>query len=187
MTTESLRDLGPLAPLAGIWEGSTGDDTAPGDDRGTEKNFFRERTIFEAFTPLENHEQKLFGLRYHTQAFRIGESNDFHDEVGYWIWDPAAKQVFKCITIPRGEVILAGGLVETNAKKFKLTAELGSKTFGICSNPFLDKEFQTVGFELQMTLEGDSFTYDQLTKIQIKGQPKIFEHRDKNTLKRVKA
>lgn len=186
MTTES-NNFGPLASLAGTWEGIKGDDTAPGDDRGTEKNLYRERTVFESTGVTQNHEQSLYGFRYHTQAFRIGESDPFHDEVGYWSWDRAAQQVFKCICIPRGEVILAGGRMEPGAKSFRLTAELGSKTFGICSNPFLDREFQTVGFELEMTLDGSSFTYDQVTKIQIKGQPKIFEHRDKNTLKRVKA
>jgi hypothetical protein len=187
MNEEIAKNLGPLAPLAGIWEGSTGDDIAPGDDRGTENNKYRERTVFEPIGLVQNHEQSLYGFRYHTQAFRIGEADPFHDEVGYWLWDAAANQVFKCITIPRGEVILAGGTLEPNSKSFKLASELGSKTFGICSNPFLDKEFQTVGFELQMKLEGESFTYDQVTKIQIKGQSEIFEHRDKNTLKRVKS
>jgi hypothetical protein len=185
--TVTDHDLGPLATLVGVWEGDIGDDTAPSDDRGTEKNKYRERTVFEVFGLVENHEQKLHGLRYHTQAIRTGETEPFHDEVGYWIWDAVLEQVFKCITIPRGQTVLAGGHVEPNAKSFKLTAELGSKTFGICSNPFLDREFQTLGFELQMTLNGDSFTYDQVTRIQIKGQKNIFEHRDKNTLKRVKG
>jgi hypothetical protein len=36
-------------------------------------------------------------------------------------------------------------------------------------------------------LDYETFSYDQVTKIKIKGQPNIFEHRDKNTLKRLKA
>ena len=38
MTDEIIKNLGPLAPLAGIWEGEKGDDVAPSDDRGTETN-----------------------------------------------------------------------------------------------------------------------------------------------------
>ena len=29
MTDEIIKNLGPLAPLAGIWEGGKGNDTAP--------------------------------------------------------------------------------------------------------------------------------------------------------------
>ena len=46
MTDEIIKNLGPLAPLAGIWEGNKGDDTAPSNDRGTETNKFRERVTF---------------------------------------------------------------------------------------------------------------------------------------------
>jgi len=183
MNGEMLKNFGHLKTLEGIWEGVTGDDTAPGDDRGTAKNKYREKTVFESTGVTKNHEQSLYGLRYHTQAFRIGAADPFHDEAGYWYWDPAARQVFKSITIPRGQVILAGGNAEPDAKHFKLYAELGSPTFGICSNPFLDKEFQTVGFTLDMKFNEDgSFSYDQNTVIQIKGQPNRFDHRDKNTL-----
>ncbi len=184
-----LGNYGPLRALIGIWEGGTGDDTAPSDDRGTEKNKYRERMMMEPVNfPVENHEQKLFGLRYFTQAFRLGEEQPFHDEVGYWLWDPKAKQVMKCVTIPRGMVLLAGGTAEGDSKSFKLKAELGSTTFGISSNPFLDAEFQTVRFELEMKMNDDgSFSYDSNTVIKIKGQTKLFEHRDKNTLRKVQS
>ena len=173
--------------MAGTWEGVTGDDTAPSDDRGTELNKYRERMVMEATGLTQNHEQNLNGLRYHTQAWRIGESDPFHDEIGYWLWDVKAHEVMKLVMIPRGVSLIAGGKADHDAKRFKLAAELGSSCFGICSNPFLDEEFKTVGFELEMILhDHDSFSYDQVTKIQIKGQKALFEHRDKNKLKRVK-
>ncbi len=184
MSEINIENLGPLGRLVGIWEGGTGDDRAPSDDRGTEINHYRERMVCEPFGPTANHEQVLFGLKYATQAWRLGEADPFHDEVGYWIWDAKAKQVMKCILIPRGVSIIAGGSVDPDAGSFKLAAELGSKTFGICSNPFLDLEFQTVGFEILVTFNPDgSLSYDQNTRIKIKGQESIFEHRDKNTLK----
>lgn len=188
MTTEILTNLGPLATLAGIWEGSKGDDTAPSDDRGTEKNSYRERMTFVPFGPVRNHEQALYGLRYATTAWRLGEADAFHEESGYWMWDPTEKQVLRCFIVPRGITVLAGGTAEPTAKGFSLAADVGSPTYGICSNKFLDREFKTVRYELAITIHDDnSFSYDEDTQIVMKGRKDVFHHRDKNTLKRVTA
>jgi hypothetical protein len=185
MTDDIIQNLGPLAPLAGIWEGEKGDDTAPSDDRGTETNKFRERMTFDPFGPVNNHEQTLYGLRYSTTAWRLGEDNPFHEELGYWLWDANVKQVLRCFIVPRGVTVIAGGTVEPGAKSFQLSADVGSETYGICSNKFLDKEFKTVHFELQITLHDDgSFSYEEDTQLQIKGQERLFHHIDKNTLRK---
>lgn len=181
-----LDSLGPLRLLAGIWEGEKGDDTAPSDDRGTENNLFRERMRFEPLSPVVNHEQNLFGLRYATTAWRIGENDPFHEEVGYWLWDPKEKQVMRCFMVPRGVTVIAGGTVEPTAQTFRLSAEVGSSTYGICSNKFLDKEFKTVRYELTLSFQNENlFTYEEDTQIQIKGQTALFHHIDKNTMKRM--
>lgn len=186
MTDPILENLGPLDALAGVWEGDKGDDTAPADDRGTETNLFRERIVFEPFGPVTNHEQILYGLRYATTAWRLKEDSPFHEERGYWMWDGAARQVLRCFTIPRGIVVLAGGTAEPSAKSFELYAEVGSQTYGICSNRFLDEEFQTVRFDLKVTVHSaDSWSYEEDTQIRIKGQSALFHHIDKNTLTRV--
>ena len=108
MNDDLMIHLGPLAALAGVWEGDKGDDVAPSDDRGTERNKFRERMTFEPFGPTRNHEQTLYGLRYSTVARRIGEDAPFHEETGYWLWDPDAKQVLRCFIVPRGVTVLDG-------------------------------------------------------------------------------
>lgn len=183
MSYNIIKNLGPLAPLAGIWEGEKGDDTAPSDDRGTETNKFRERISFEPMGPVNNHEQTLYGLRYSTIAWRSGENDPFHEESGYWLWDAQAKQVLRCFIIPRGITVLAGGTVEPDAQSFELAADVGSETYGICSNPFLDKEFKTVRYELKITIHNnESFSYEEDTQIQIKGQKDLFHHIDKNSL-----
>ncbi len=184
---EPQKELGPLAVLAGIWEGQKGDDIAPSDDRGTEQNTFRERITFEPIGPVNNHEQQLYGLRYATVAWRIGEEAPFHEEVGYWLWDAKDKQVLRCFMVPRGVTVMAGGTAEPTARSFALSADVGSETYGICSNKFLDREFKTVRYELTVTVhDADSFSYEEDTQLRIKGQKEIFHHRDKNTLKRVK-
>ncbi|MZG53704.1 MAG: DUF1794 domain-containing protein [Nitrospinae bacterium] len=187
MTEEIIKNLGPLAPLAGTWEGDKGDDIAPDDDKKSEENNkFREQMILEPMGPVRNHEQTLYGLRYSLTAWRIGEADAFHEDRGYYLWDPDNKQAMRCTIVPRGVSIIAGGTVEPNAKEFSLAAEVGSETYGICSNKFLDQEFKTVRFEMKITIHGnDSFSYDQDTQIKIKENPDLFHHTDKNTLNRV--
>jgi hypothetical protein len=42
MNDDLTRNLGPLASLAGVWEGDKGDDVARSDERGMECNKFRD-------------------------------------------------------------------------------------------------------------------------------------------------
>lgn len=183
MAHNEFETYGPLAALIGVWEGIKGHDTAPADDRGTEINQFRERITFTPIGMINNHEQSLAGLRYSTVAHRLGEDAPFHEEVGYWLWDATAKQVMRCFIVPRGVNVLAGGTVSDGAKSFQLAADLGSATFGICSNPFLDREFRTVRYELKVSIESpDSWSYEEDTQLLMKGRPDVFHHRDRNTL-----
>jgi len=187
MSNDLLKYLGPLASLAGVWEGDKGADVAPAGDRSTERNAFRERLTFEPFGPVNNHEQQLYGLRYSTVAWRLGEEAPFHEETGYWLWDASAKQVLRCFIVPRGVTVLAGGTVEPDATTFDISADAGSDTYGICSNKFLDREFKTVRYELSITVhDHESFSYREDTQLKMKGQPNIFHHTDANTVKRVR-
>ena len=180
------KKLGPLALLSGTWEGEKGKDIAPSRSRGTEENQFRERMSFVPFGPVDNHEQELFGLRYSTTAWKLGEDDSFHEEVGYWLWDAKEKQIMRCFMIPRGITVLAGGTVEPRATEFKLSASVGSGTYGICSNLFLDREFKTVRYDLIVRVGKDNtLYYEEDTQLQIRGKRDIFHHRDQNTLKRV--
>ena len=93
----------------------------------------------------------------------------------------------RCATVPRGISFIAGGTVEPDAKEFNLAADVASETYGICSNKFLNEEFKTVRFEMKITIHSkESFSYDKDTQLQIKGNPNLFHHTDKNTKSRVK-
>jgi hypothetical protein len=186
MAEINLQLLGPLAKLAGTWEGALGDDIAPSDDRGVENNKFRERITFTPIGSVDNHEQKLHGLRYQKVAWRLSEDNPFHEETGYWLWDQDANQVMRAFIVPRGISVIAGGTVDSQATSFALRADAGSPVYGICSNPFLDREFKTIRFEVMIEIKGnDQFSYSENTVMQIAGQKELFNHRDKNTLKKV--
>ena len=185
MTAGELDLLGPLGCLQGTWEGDGGDDRAPSDNRGVESNPYREVMVFEPTGLVQNHEQHLYGLRYRTTAWRLGEDSPFHEELGYWLWDATSGQVMRCFMVPRGVTIIAGGTVAKDALSFALRATLGSSTFGICSNPFLDREFRTVQYDLTVTFTGqNNFSYEENTQLAIKGQKEIFNHTDKNNMRR---
>ena len=187
MNQEQLKLLGPLSHLVGVWEGDQGDDIAPSDDRGSENNKYHERMVFEQVGPVQNHEQSLHVLRYSTRITRIGETAPFHEELGYWSWEPATNEVMRCFLIPRGIALIAGGTVDQNAKKFRLQAKNGSTTFGINTGPFLDREFKILSYEFDFEWQGkDSFTYASDTVIQIPGQVKPFHHSDRNAMRRSK-
>ncbi len=191
----NLADLGPLAGLIGVWEGSNGTDTSPGmpDRMMTEtETSYRERWVLEVVNPpAENHDQKLRQLTCATNAWRGNPSTaakeagkPFHGQFGYMIWDGAAKQLLASFAVPRGIVINAGGAVEPNATSFELAAEAGSETYGICQNPYLIENFKVVRYILKLKLNGDgSFDYEQDTQLDIKGRG-LFHHTDRNHLKR---
>ena len=180
------EELGPLAGLEGTWEGEKGTDTAPDDDRvSKEISKYRERMTFEPTGLVENHEQKLYGLRYATTAWRLGEDDPFHEELGYWLWDAEAKQVLRCFMVPRGVTVIAGGDAEPDARSFELVAEAGSGTYGICSNRFLEREFKTVRYELSFEQrDANTIYYSEDTVLKIQGQDELFHHTDENTLTR---
>jgi hypothetical protein len=184
MDLETLRNLGPLMPLAGTWEGQ-GVDTHPVAE-GTEDEPFRERVVFEPIDPQTNGPQLLYGLRYHIHVNKLDEPLTFHDQVGYWLWEPATNALLQTLTIPRGQVAMAMGTAEPDARRFTVKATLGSPVAGIVSAPFLHENFRTVEYTITVTVNEDgTFQYEQDTVLQIAGRPEPFHHVDKNLLRRV--
>ena len=182
MSDEIIANLGPLAPLAGIWESDKGIDTSRvhGEDKITK---FREKLTFEPLGPVNNGPQALYGLRYSTTCWRHGEDDPFHEELGYWLWDKDRNQVMRCFMVPRGVLINAGGYVKENAKTFHLEAELGSQTYGVLSNRYLDDSYKTKRYWLDVTVNDDgSFSYYEDTELWIPIKQEIFHHTDENTL-----
>ena len=88
---DTLANLGPLAPLAGIWESATGTDVHPVAE-GAEQNVFVERYELQPIDAQTNGPQLFYGLRYHTHIVKPGEVETFHDQIGYWLWEPATTR-----------------------------------------------------------------------------------------------
>jgi hypothetical protein len=184
-------ELGPLGLLQGIWEGERGNDLAPSDksadDRQPVTSHYRERMVFEPTGRVDNHEQKLYGLRYSTKAWRIGSADPFHEELGYWMYEPATGLILRCFMPPRGMTVMAGGKASASARKFSLEARAGDEVFGICSSPFLTAEFKTVRYTLDVEVpDDDTLRYESHTFLRMKGREELFDHVDGNTLMRAR-
>ena len=192
---DTLANLGPLRPLAGVWTSGAGADAhpvGPGSDitgeviDGDEHNAYVERYELHPIDPQTNGPQLFYGLRYHTHIVKPGEVEMFHDQVGYWLWEPAADTVVHTIAIPRGQVVLASGPASADATEFEVSATLGTEIYGILSNPFLDRAFHTVAFRLHVAVNADgTWSYEEHTTMRVEGRDSLVDHVDRNTLTRI--
>ena len=179
-------DYGPLACLVGTWKGDKGVDKAPEPD-GEERNLFYETILYEAIGDVTNAEkQTLSVLRYHQVVSRKTNDKVFHNETGYWMWDPDTDTVSHSLTIPRGVCLLAGGKAtkDENGKiEFELKAKAGDPDWGIIEAPFMRDNARTLEFTHNITVEGDSMKYAESTLLDIYG--KTYDHTDINRLTKV--
>jgi hypothetical protein len=180
-------EWGPLARLAGSWEGEKGEDVAYANETGKiGLTPYRERIDFKPFGPVENGSQVLYGLDYRMAAWRGSEENPFHTEVGYWMWDARDSEVVRCFLIPRGSAVVAGGIVAADATTYTLKANVGSQTYGILANNWLDKNARSVSYEVTIdTSVDDEFTYSETTVILHARMSEQVIHTDGNTLRRI--
>ena len=171
--------------MAGVWEGVRGLDVNPKPD-GPERQGFVERIELQPIDGQTNGPQLYYGLRYHTHITRPREVETYHDQVGYWLWEPATGALVHTLTIPRGQVALATGRAERDAKTFEVAARRGETVNGICSNPFLEEAFRTLEFRIRVTVNDDgTWSYDEDTVMMIRGRSEPFHHTDRNTLTKI--
>ena len=178
-------EWGPLAGLIGEWEGDQGLDVSFHNVEGEVGDTkYREKVSMKPFGPVDNGTQHLYGLDYRMAAWRGNEENPFHTEVGYWLWDAETGQVMRCFMVPRGSTVLAGGTAKPADTTFTMEANVGDETYGILSNKYLAAKARTTKYTCTVTVEGDTFSYDETTTYEhaIGG---VIAHTDRNTLRRV--
>jgi hypothetical protein len=179
---DTLANLGPLRRMAGIWEGRVGVDLNPKAE-GPERREYLERIELQPIDPQANGPQLFYGLRYHIHILATDEAATFHDQVGYWLWEPATGLVQQTVGIPRGQVALASGWAAADASSLVLTAERGQTGPGICSTAFLEHAFRTESYRIEVTFNADgAWSYVSDTMLAVHGRPEPFRHRDRNTL-----
>ena len=102
------------------------------------------------------------------------------------MWDARDSEVVRCFLIPRGSAVVAGGTVEADAATFDLQAKVGSQTYGILANNWLDKNARSISFEVTIdTSVDDEFSYTETTVIHHARMPEAVIHTDRNTLRRI--
>ena len=184
-SVNTLDNLGPLTGLAGIWEGIRGMDVKPKAE-GPKQQAYVERIELQPIDPQTNGPQLFYGLRYHTHITKPDQVKMYHDQVGYWLWEPANGNVIHTLTIPRGMITMASGKASASDKQFELHAREDDRCAGISSNPFLDYAFRTVEFRIQVSIHDDgTWSYEQDTVMKIKNQEALFHHVDNNTLHKI--
>lgn len=181
----TLANLGPLTRLAGIWEGTKGIDVAP-KAPGPERRVYHERIELHPIDPQTNGPQLFYGLRYHTQIRAEGEEFLFHNQLGFWLWEPATNLIIQTLAIPRGQTAMSSGYAEPGTTKLHLESDRGATNYGICSTDFLEHAFQTDKFVLDVMFNEDgSWSYSQDTIMQVRGQAEPFHHKDNNRLMKI--
>ena len=179
---DTLANLGPLRALAGVWRGEKGVDVNPKAD-GPETRRFIDHIDLQPIDPQTNGPQLFYGLRYHQHVVTPDEAGTYHDQTGYWLWEPATETIIQTLSIPRGQIAMAVGRATKDATHFELVAQRGETTFGICSNPFLEEAFKTLAYRIAVTVHPDgTWSYAEETTLQIKGADMPFAHRDSSTL-----
>lgn len=182
---DTLRNLGPLRGMAGIWQGIRGLDVNQ-KAGGPVKQVYVEHIELQPIDPQTNGPQLFYGLRYHSHVVKPGQVKTYHDQVGYWLWEPDANTVIHTLTIPRAQVVMAAGKASADAKEFELIATHDSENFGIRSAPFLEYAFKTVEFRIKVAIHSDgTWSYDEDTVLIIKGKDDLFHHVDRNTLTKI--
>src|SRR5579863_1553497 len=151
---DTLASLWPLRRLAGVWEGRKGVDLNP-KAKGPERREYTERIDMQPIDAQANGPQLFYGLRYHLRILAIDEEPTFHDQVGYWLWEPATGLVLQSLAIPRGQVAIASGHAAPDATSLVLTARRGDTEYGICSTTFLEKAFRTDSYRIEVTFNPD--------------------------------
>ena len=115
------------------------------------------------------------------------KSNDevFHDETGYWMWDPREQVIMHSLAIPRAVCLIAGAnYVEnkTDDGRFIIDvfASVDDAEWNIVQSPFMLKNARTISFKQKIIVGNKKLTYSEITMLDIYG--KVFEHTDDNEL-----
>lgn len=185
MSDENLIDYGPLSELIGVWKGDKGIDAAPEPD-GLGNIPYHETITFTAVGDVTNAgSQTLSVVRYHQVVQRKSDNEVFHDEIGYWMWDPNEATVMHSLMIPRAVCVLAGGTYggekdSDGRALLEVTAAVDDKEWGIIQSPFMQEKARTTGFSHKITVGNGKLSYVETTVVDIYG--KVFEHTDQNEL-----
>jgi len=178
----------PLANLLGTWKGDKGIDLAPKPVEDENNPYYEVLTFELVDMEIENaQEQELTAVRYRQTVREIENDEVSHSETGFWIWDNNEDTIMCAFSIPRGASLLAGGAIKRNSSEnmvLNVSSSLDDPNWGIVQSPFMESKAKILSFKRELNVSANELRYSQETSVDIYG--KIFNHKDNNTLKRVK-
>lgn len=184
LTPAHAENVNPLNRFIGVWEGDQGADVAPAQKKtgatgSAAVSPFYERLEISAGPAATNaSEQDLEALTVRQKVFRKSDQQQFHDQVGYLIWDKKNAKVIYSFCVPRGVCVSAEGNLD---KKDEFS--VSTKT-AIAETEFMRQNAKTEAFSMGMTVKPDNtLSYSQITALNIYG--KAFSHADSNVLRKV--
>ena len=134
-----------------------------------------------------NGPQLFYGLRYHTHITKPGEAETFHDQVGYWLWEPAAQQRDPHPRYPARPG--AAGLGPGRARRHRLRAHRhrrDPRSTASCPTPSSTRPSAPSATGSTSPSDADgTWSYEEEGVLQIPGRDEPFSHIDRNTLTRV--
>ena len=150
---DTLANLGPLRTMAGTWIGTRRARTPTRSSREPKADAYVEHYQLTPIDAQTNGPQLFYGMHYHTRITKPGEVEAFHDQTGYWLWEPATGNIVFTLAIPRGQVAMAGGTAAPDAVHLRgHGARSGTRTSASSRSPFLDYGFHTVSFTMTVTV-----------------------------------
>jgi hypothetical protein len=180
-------DYGPLARFVGTWKtlDDRGLDVAPGQEgsevgKGGEaaSPYYETIQFIPAGGVTNASSQHLVAISYHQKVFRKSNNQQFHDQVGYLIYDKANETIYDSFCIPRAVCVVAAGKLNT-------TLSLTAQGTGIVQSDYMAMNDKTEKFTISYEISEDIMQYSQETTLHVYGKP--FIHTDIDTLTRVKG
>ncbi len=178
-------DYGPLAELIGVWGGDKGMDVSPEPKGKIDSPYFETITYTEGGDLKNAKSRSLSVVHYRQIVKRKSTGGIFHDETGYWLWDPKERVLMHCLVIPRAVCLIAGtNYVEQRNDDGDLIIEVAAgiddPDWNIVQSPLMKKNARTTSFNQKITVGSGKMHYRETTMLDIYG--KVFKHTDENDL-----
>ena len=184
VTQAQAQNVNPLSRFIGVWEGDQGVDVAPAQKKtgapgsAAVSPFYERIEIAAGPTATNASEQDLEALTIRQKVFRKSDQQQFHDQLGYLIWDKKNSKVIYSFCVPRGVCVSAEGDLN---KKDEFSASTKS---AFAETEFVRKNAKTEGFSIGISINPDNtLSYSQVTALNIYGNQ--FSHADSNVLRKV--
>ncbi|MGR9099761.1 MAG: heme-binding beta-barrel domain-containing protein [Gammaproteobacteria bacterium] len=174
-----------MQSLIGVWKGDKGMDVAPEPEEAENSPFYEIITFTPAGDVINAETQVLSVLHYRQIVRRLSNDEVFHDQTGYWMWEPETGTVMHSLTIPRGVCVLAGGRcdysgVTEGPAVIELSAGVDDENWPIIQSTYMKDRARTMSFRQKIAVGNGKLSYSQTTIVNIYGR--IFEHTDCNDL-----